>query len=334
MGLTVSRCADAPAPPPVVAPGTTAAPGSVLPAAAQAAVAAAAAKKSPKVDYMELPCPVKYEELQREAMMSLKPECFEGCRFDFTKPLNQKFSLQHSLFMGSVEVPAQGEQVLKIPAATYEFGANLFDNNTLMIGRVCEGRLSARVNLPVGDALLVKIRADIMENRAHSQGMLDVDYKGLDWQGQLKVGNQQFFGANYLQSVTPTLALGGEAFWLGAQRKSGAGFAFRNQGSKGVSTGQVATTGLLSLSYVHRVSDKVGLATDFLWNWNSKEVTATVGYDYMLRQCRLRGKIDSNGLISAYLEEQLNVGIRLLVSAEVDHAKKDYRFGFGMTVGE
>jgi mitochondrial import receptor subunit TOM40 len=36
--------------------------------------------------------------------VSLKPELFEGLRFDFTRPLNQKFSLQHSLFMGSVEV--------------------------------------------------------------------------------------------------------------------------------------------------------------------------------------------------------------------------------------
>jgi mitochondrial import receptor subunit TOM40 len=35
--------------------------------------------------------------------VSLKPDLFEGCRFDFTRPLNQKFSLQHSLFMGSVE---------------------------------------------------------------------------------------------------------------------------------------------------------------------------------------------------------------------------------------
>lgn len=59
--------------------------------------------------------------------MSLKPDLFEGCRFDFTRPLNQKFSLQHSLFMGSVEVPSQGAQTFKMPAASYEFGANLID---------------------------------------------------------------------------------------------------------------------------------------------------------------------------------------------------------------
>ena len=63
----------------------------------------------------------------RANAVTLKPELFEGCRFDFTRPLNQKFSLQHSLFMGSVEVPSQGSQTFKVPAASYEFGANLID---------------------------------------------------------------------------------------------------------------------------------------------------------------------------------------------------------------
>lgn len=286
------------------------------------------------VDYMDLPTPVKYEELQRESMMSLKPECFEGCRFDFTKPMNQKFSLQHSLFMGAVEVPSSGPQVLKIPAATYEFGANLIDQNLLMMGRLVDGRLSGRVNYQVNDALMLKLQTQVVSEPGHSQAMLDVDYRGLDWQGQLKFGNNEFYGINYLQSVTPSLSLGGEAFWLGQQRKSGAGFAFRHATDTGVATGQIATTGLLALTYTHRVSDKVALATEFNWNWNNREATSCVGYDYMLRQCRLRGKIDSNGVVSALLEERLNVGFNLLMSAEIDHAKKDYRFGFGMTIGE
>jgi len=96
----------------------------------------------------------------------------------------------------------------------------------------------------------------------------------------------------------------------------------------------------------------------------------------ILLQCRLRGKIDSNGVVAAYLEERLNMGVNFLLSAEVsmgynqfqegffspfhslneqelntlrfigifyrhcnftlqiDHCKKNYKFGFGMTVGE
>jgi hypothetical protein len=44
-----------------------------------------------------------------------------------------------------------------------------------------------------------------------------------------------------------------------------------------VATAQVATTGLLSLAYIHRVSDKVSLAADFLWNWTGREAAASFG---------------------------------------------------------
>ncbi|KAI5382655.1 hypothetical protein KIW84_070182 [Lathyrus oleraceus] len=73
-----------------------------------------------------------------------------------------------------------------------------------------------------------------------------------------------------------------------------------------VATGQIASTGMALLSYVQKVSDK----------------------------CRLRGKVDSNGVCAAFLEERLNMGLNFILSAELDHKKKDYKFGFGLTVGE
>ena len=64
-------------------------------------------------------------------------------------------------------------------------------------------------------------------------------------------------GLNYLQSVTPRIALGGEAFYLGLQRKSGIGLAARYAGDKSIATCQLASTALVSMSYVHKVSEKV-----------------------------------------------------------------------------
>lgn len=37
--------------------------------------------------------------------VSLKPDLFEGLRFDLTKPLNHNFALSHSIFMGNIDVP-------------------------------------------------------------------------------------------------------------------------------------------------------------------------------------------------------------------------------------
>ncbi|KAI5382638.1 hypothetical protein KIW84_070170 [Lathyrus oleraceus] len=98
-------------------------------------------------------------------------------------------------------------------------------------------------------------------------------------------------------SVTNHLSLGGEVFWNGQHRKSGVGYAARYNTDKMVATGQIASTGMALLSYVQKVSDKVSLATDLMCNFNSmsRDVTASFGYDYILRQCRLRGKVDSNG---------------------------------------
>ena len=79
---------------------------------------------------------------------------------------------------------------------------------------------------------------------------------------------------------------------------------------------------------------QVTLATEFLWNWNNREANAAVGYDYILRQCRLRGRIDTDGKVGAYLEERVNVGVNFILSAEIDHFTKNSRFGFGMAVGE
>ncbi|KAI5015717.1 hypothetical protein ZWY2020_057107 [Hordeum vulgare] len=90
-------------------------------------------------------------------------------------------------------------------------------------------------------------------------------------------------------------------------------------------TGQIASTGLVSLSYVQKVSEKVSLATDFMYNHMSKDVTAS---------SRLRGKVDTNGTISALLEERINQHATLVLSAEVDHRKKDNKFGIDINVGE
>jgi len=292
-------------------------------------------KKEEKVDYLNLPCPVPFEEIQREALMSLKPELFEGLRFDFTKGLNQKFSLSHSVFMGSLEVPAQSSETIKVPTAHYEFGANFLDPKLMLIGRVMtDGRLNARVKCDLTENLTLKVNAQLTQEAHYSQGMFNFDYKGSDYRTQFQIGNNAFYGANYIQSVTPNLSMGTEIFWLGHQRKSGIGFASRYNTDKMVGTLQVASTGIVALSYVQKVSEKVSLASDFMYNQMSKDVTASFGYDYLLRQCRLRGKIDSNGVVAAYLEERLNMGVNFLLSAEIDHCKKNYKFGFGMTVGE
>ncbi|KAK4756834.1 hypothetical protein SAY87_006961 [Trapa incisa] len=314
-----------------------------------------------KVDYLNLPCPIPYEEIHREALMSLKPDVFEGFRFEFNKGLSPQFALTHSVSMGVTEIPSQSPETIKIPTAQYEFGANFMDPKLMLLGRVLtDGRLNARVKWDFTDNFSLKANALLVNEPHMSHGMFNFDYKGTDYRAQFQMGNGALFGANYIQSVSPHLSLGGEVFWAGQHRKSGIGYAARYNTDKMVATGQVASTGMVALGYVHKVSEKVkkfdfvhclvwdlydeflrpffklqvSLASDFMYNYMSRDVTASAGYDYILRQARLRGKIDSNGCVSAFLEERLNMGLNFILSAELDHSKKDYKFGFGLTVGQ
>ncbi len=43
-----------------------------------------------------------------------------------------------------------------------------------------------------------------------------------------------------------------------------------------------------------------------MYNTNTREATATFGYDYILRQCRLRGRIDSGELAGGYCTPTLH----------------------------
>nr|GEV48551.1 mitochondrial import receptor subunit TOM40-1-like [Tanacetum cinerariifolium] len=292
-------------------------------------------KTEKKVDYMDLPCPIPYEEIQRENLMSLKADYFEGMRVDFTKGLNHKFSLSHSINMGATEIPSQSSEIYKVPTANYEFGANYIDPKLMLIGRVMtDGRVSARGRCELTENLSFKVNAQLTSEPNMSNGIANFDYKGRDYRAQFQLGNGELVAANYIQSVTPNFSLGGEVFWAGQQHMSGLGYGARYDTDKMVATGQIATTGMVALGYVQKVSEKVSLASDLMYNYMSREAIASFGYDYRLHQSRLRGKIDSNGRISTYLEERLNMGLNFILSAEIDHKKKDYKFGFGLTVGE
>ncbi|GFR41526.1 hypothetical protein Agub_g2222, partial [Astrephomene gubernaculifera] len=231
--------------------------------AASAAALAKEIKESERPNYLDLPQPVRYEDIQREGIISLKPDTFEGLRFEINKPLNQQFFLSHNLFMGNMELQTGGRQIIKTPVGTYEFGATVVNESQtfLMLGRIAtDGRLSGRVKYDLTNWLSFKVHTQLSNNPNQSQLMVDSDFKGGDWNAQLKLGAPGFVGANYFQSLTPKLSAGGEFFYLPGQPKSGMGLALRHQGDKHVATCQVATTGIANMQYTHKVGDKVTLA--------------------------------------------------------------------------
>lgn len=64
--------------------------------------------------------------------------------------------------MGNMEVQNQGNQVIKIPNAQYEFGAHLLDQKFFLMGRILhDGRMSARAKYDITDDLGLKFQAQV-----------------------------------------------------------------------------------------------------------------------------------------------------------------------------
>lgn len=191
--------------------------------------------------------------------------------------------------MGNLDLSTGSKQLLKTSVGTYEFGANVINEKYMLLGRMSnDGRLSGRVKYDIAPWLSSKVQLQLGSEAGQSQAMADADFKGSDWNAQLKLGTPSFLGLNYFQSLTPKLSAGGELFWLQSNMKSGVGLAVRHAGDKHVSTAQIASTGVMNLQYSHKVTDKVTLATDLLWHWGTRDACATVGYDAILRQVRER----------------------------------------------
>lgn len=53
--------------------------------------------------------------------------------------------------------------------------------------------------------------------------------------------------------------------------------------------------------------------SQFSYQWKISTFNVLNG----LLQARLRGKVDSNGCVAAFLEERLNMGLNFILSAEV-----------------
>jgi len=80
------------------------------------------------------------------------------------------------------------------------------------------------------------------------------------------------------------------------------------------------------------VNQRINFATEITLSWptGSIDTLYSVGFDYMLRTSHIKAHVDTNYKVSCYVEEMLNQFTRFMVSAELDHKKKAYRFGFGV----
>lgn len=285
------------------------------------------ATKSKRGPFALLPTPVKFEDINKECKNVIGTvELFDGFRFEFNKTISDEptFGISHSIGMGSVLEPA-----------SYNLGTNfLFSKTGMLSGRVdTDGHVMGRFQQDLTTNTSLKVSAQASPEPHSSAVHMEVEYKGSYWFGNVKWGNPGIYGISYMQSVTPSLSIGLDTFYHHKQAMSLLTAGFRYDTPTSTTTGMM-TTGHIVSSYVYKIGQRVNLATELTLGFptGSLETSSSFGVDYMLRTSHIKCHVDTNWKVSCYLEEMLNQYTRFMLCGELDHKKKSYRFGFGVTM--
>jgi mitochondrial import receptor subunit TOM40 len=168
------------------------------------------------------------------------------------------------------------------------------------------------------------------------------DYTGADFSASLKTVNPSVLDggitgmvmASYLQSITPNLSLGVDAFWsrpaMAYAPSLNLSYAGRYKTPDWMACAQLVPGNAIEASYWRKLSDKVetginlnlafaGMGPAGPMGGVSKEGTVTIGAKYDFRASSFRAQIDNQGKVGCLLEKVVAPPIRVTFSGEIDH---------------
>lgn len=201
----------------------------------------------------------------------------------------------------------------------------------------------ARFNYRWTPKLVTKTQMQIAPGVGQAMAQFDNEYVGDDFTASVKTVNPSvidggltgIFIGSYLQSVTPSLALGLEAVWQRAALNQGPetaiSYCAKYKGSDWIASAQLQAHGAISTSYWRRLTDKVEAGVDLNLAFAGmgpggmmgarKEGVTTVGAKYDFRMSTFRAQVDSTGKLSCLLEKRVAPPVQLTFAADMDHFK-------------
>lgn len=210
-----------------------------------------------------------------------------------------------------------------------------------------DGSLAAVGNYRWHPKFVTKANTQIMAGATQGLLQLDNDYTGDDFSASLKAFNPSFldggltgiFVGSYLQSITPSLAVGFEAIWqrqgLNTRPETALSYCGRYKTPEWIASAQLQAQGVLAASYWRKLSERVEAGVDMnlqfapnpaaaLMGAPSRDGTTSVGAKYDFRASSFRAQVDSTGKVSCLLEKRIAMPIALTFAGEIDQAKVCY----------
>jgi mitochondrial import receptor subunit TOM40 len=272
------------------------------------------------------------------------PMAFEGCKLLVQKGLSNNFQVSHSLTMSNMM--QSGYRF----GATYVGAAKVIsvqEAYPILIGDMDpSGNLQANIIHAPTDNLRTKMMVAIQENKWQSL-QLTADYKGKDYTASLTTANPDLFSgtgmgvAHYLQSVTPSLALGAELAYQASPQIPGGHIGVlsclaRYAGPDFSISGTISNAGSLHACFYQKCSSDLSVGTELETNLRMGSSVATVGYKVDMPRAGLvfKGAVNSDWEVKAVLEKKLlPIPFTLALCGIINHPKQSFQMGAGLIVG-
>jgi len=272
----------------------------------------------------------KFEDLSKECRSVLSTmEMFDGFRFEINKTITERppFAVVQSFGLGSAtEEP------------NYNFAANLFDGQFMYSGRVdTTGSMMGRLQTMLSPTTLLRFSGQASPEPHNSGVHVELDFGEGNTQWTMKWGNPGFYSLSYVQRFTKSWFAGMETVYMHKQ-----GIAIMSCGGR-YDDGEHIVTGILNpghiaLSYTRRLrsvhNSTCHLSTELVMGLTGAgpESSVQCGVEYVLQQGRVKSYYDlTNWKVGALVEESMGGNVKFALSGELDHFKKTYRFGIGLT---
>ncbi|XP_062343267.1 mitochondrial import receptor subunit TOM40B [Osmerus eperlanus] len=344
MGSVLAASSPNPPPPPASAgavpggPGLTMPPGFTMPPVSPVLPAGGSASGQQGESEPPLPNPGAFEECHRKCK-EVFPMQMEGVRLIVNKGLSNHFQVNHTLMLSTL-----GE-------SSYRFGATYVgakqmgpaESFPVMVGDMDNsGSLNAQVIHQVSEKLRSKLAFQTQQQKFMNwQG--DFEFRGEDFTAAVTMGNPDvlvgsgIIVSHYLQSITPSLALGGELVYHRRPGEEGAvmSLAGRYTGSNFIATLTLGGAGAHA-SYYHKANDQLQVGVEFEASTRMQETSVSFGYQLDVPKANLlfKGSVDSNWVVGATLEKKLiPLPLSLVLGAFLNHRKNKFQCGFGVTIG-
>ena len=270
------------------------------------------------------PNPGSYELADQLSKNILNPEIFDGLKMCVKKSFSQKFMTMHDFFLGSQMIPSGSSYAFSVQSS-------LSDNLHLISRGDLQGNVFANIILD-SEKISTRLISQTSQDQQRSIFQGECEYKGSDFTGNLKLASGMGLTLSYFQSLSKSLALGGEGRF---SPDIGNIIACRGRYSTDNNQFNVSLSNfnILNASYLRKVSEKVSLTCEYETKLDSSESVMNLGWDFTLHLARVNGCLNSDGILFTQIQHMIDPTIVLMLSAQSNFSSDLYRFGYGFQLG-